>query len=92
MIWSSPPTVASTARIEGSANAAFRSRARSCADAPSCRVVGYSTGTSPVSSSSRRIACSCTAGAKPGAAQDGDSTATRSPGRAFGGWITGAPA
>lgn len=48
-------------------------------------VVGYSTGTSPVTSMSRRMACSCTAGATPGAANDGDSTATLSPGRAFGG-------
>ena len=48
-------------------------------------MVGYSTGTSPVSASSRRIACSCTAGASPGAANDGETTATRSPGAALAG-------
>ena len=63
MIWSSPPMVASTARISGSPNAALRSAARSTAVASSRRVVGYSTGTSPVTSCSRRSACSCTAGA-----------------------------
>ena len=89
MIWSSPPTVAITARICGSANAAFRSRARSSGLAPSCRVVGYSTGTSPVTSARRRIACSCTAGAKPGAANDGETTAILSPGWALGGWTSG---
>ena len=40
--------------------------------ASSRRVVGYSTGTSPVTSCSRRMACSCTAGATAGAANDGE--------------------
>ena len=88
MIWSSPPMVASTARISGSAKAAFRSAARSRGEASTRRVVGYSTGTRPVTSVSRRIACSCTAGATPGAANDGDSTATLSPGAALGGWAS----
>ena len=84
MIWSSPPILASTARMPGSANAAIRSAARSPGEAPSRRVVGYSTGSSPNSSRSRRIARSCTAGNRPGAANDGDTTATRSPAASFG--------
>ena len=79
MSWSSPPMVARTAPISGSANAAARSDARASGDAPSCLVVGYSTGSTPISSRSRRIATSWTAGKRPGAANDGDSTATRSP-------------
>jgi hypothetical protein len=43
--------------------------------APTSRVVGYSTGTRPVTSVSRRMACSCTAGKAPAAANDGESTA-----------------
>ena len=50
VIWSSPPIVASTARMSGSAKAALRSSARARGSAPTCRVVGYSTGTRPVSS------------------------------------------
>jgi hypothetical protein len=61
------------------------SAARACGLAPTWRVVGYSTGISPVTSRSRRTACSCTGGKAPGAANDGDSTAMRSPGRALGG-------
>ena len=78
--------VASTARISGSENASLRSRARSAALAPNSLVVGYSTGTKPVSSRNRCIACSWTAGATPGAAKEGDSTATLSPGRALAGF------
>jgi len=40
------------ARISGSANAAFRPRAWASGLAPSRRVVGYSTGTRPVTSAS----------------------------------------
>lgn len=85
VIWSSPPMVARMARISGSANAALMSAARSFGLASSCRVVGYSTGTGPVIWVSRFMACLCTAGATPGAANDGDSTATLSPRPAFGG-------
>src|SRR5665647_2100429 len=60
--------------------------ARAAGVAPTSRVVGYSTGISPVSSVSRRIACSCTTGNAPAAANEGEMTAMRSPGRAFGGW------
>src|SRR5690348_1854570 len=77
--------VARTPRISGSPNAAFRSAARSRGRAPTRRVVGYSTGINQVLSMRRRIACSCTAGATPGAAKEGDTTATLSPARAFGG-------
>src|SRR2546423_1812337 len=49
--------------MPGSANAAIRSAARACGEAPSCRVVGYSTGSRPISSRSRAIATSCTSGA-----------------------------
>src|SRR3954454_20195301 len=84
--WSLPPMVASTARISGSAKAALTSAARSTAVASSRRVVGYSTGTSPVTSSSRWSACSCTAAPTAGAANAGDSTATLSPGAALAGW------
>jgi hypothetical protein len=87
VIWSSPPIVASTARIAGSAYAAIRSAARSAAGAPSRRVVGYSTGSSSKSSRSRRMACSCCAGYAPGAAYDGETIATRSPGFSFGGTL-----
>jgi hypothetical protein len=73
------------ARMLGSANAAFRSAARAVGEASSCRVVGNSTGTRPVTSARRCMACSCTAGNAPGAAKEGDSTAMRSPGSAFGG-------
>ena len=88
VIWSSPPMAARMPRICGSANAALRSAARAAGSRPTCRVVGYSTGISPVTSASRRMACSCTAGKAPAAANDGDSTATRSPGRALGGWTS----
>src|SRR6185369_2469995 len=79
VIWSSPPMLARTARTVGSANAATRSAARSCGEAFTRRVVGYSTGSRPNSSRNRRIANSWTAGNMPGAANDGDTTATRSP-------------
>lgn len=62
-------------RLNRSANAALMSAARARAAAPIVRVVGYSTGMRPVTSVSRRIACSCTAGKAPGAANDGDKTA-----------------
>ena len=75
---------ASTPRIVGSANAVVTSAARASALAPSCRVVGYSTGISPVAAVRRRIACSCTAGETAGAANAGEITATRSPEWAFG--------
>src|SRR5690349_4062262 len=70
--------VARTALMLGSAQAAIRSAARSRGDAAR-RVVGNSTGIRPRSSRSRRIASSCTAGKTAGAANDGDTTATRSP-------------
>src|SRR5699024_7522097 len=54
-------------------------------EACSVRVVGNSTGTKPVSCLSRRRACSCTAGATAGAANDGERIATLSPGYALGG-------
>jgi hypothetical protein len=73
-------------RIDGSARAALMAAARSRGVAPTVRVVGYSTGTNPVTSVSRRIACSCTAGNAPAAANDGDKIAMRSPGWALGGW------
>ena len=76
MIWSSPPVVANTARIAGSAQAAIRSTARSAGVAPTVRVVGYSTGSSPHTSRIRRMACSCCAGYWPGAANDGETIAT----------------
>jgi len=79
VIWSSPPMVARIARMLGSANAALMSAARSWGLDPSLRVVGNSTGIKPVAAVSRRIACSCTAGASPGAANDGERIATRSP-------------
>jgi hypothetical protein len=84
VIWSSPPMVARIARMLGSANAALMSAARSSELDPSLRVVGNSTGIKPVAAVSRRIACSCTAGAIPGAANDGERTATRSPAMSFG--------
>jgi hypothetical protein len=71
--------------MAGSANAAIKSAARSFGDEPSCLVVGYSTGTSPKSWPNRSIASSCTAGHLPGAANDGETTATRSPAESFGG-------
>jgi hypothetical protein len=81
-----PPkgTTASMPRISGSAKAALTSAARAAGVAPTSRVVGYSTGISPVSSVSRRITCSCTSGNAPAAANEGERTAMRSPGRAFG--------
>jgi len=85
VIWSSPPIVARTALISGSAKAAIRSAARSCGAAASRRVVGYSTGTTPRSSRSRRMARSCTTGNTAGAANDGDTTATLSPACTLGG-------
>src|SRR5215472_2615450 len=91
VIWSSPPMTARTARMAGSANAALMSAARCSAVAPTRRVVGYSTGIRPVTSASRRMACSCTAGKAPGAANDGDTTATCSPLRALGGWTRSCP-
>src|SRR5215831_641719 len=87
VIWSSPPIVASTALMSGSANAAIRSSARARCGAPSCRVVGYSTGCSPISSRSRVIASSCTSGNGPGAANEGDTTATLSPGASLPGIV-----
>src|SRR6516162_4464361 len=87
VIWSSPPIVASTALMSGSANAAIRSSARARCEAPSCRVVGYSTGTSPISCRSRVIATSCTSGNGPGAANEGDTTATLSPGASLPGIV-----
>lgn len=60
-----PPTTARMPRIAGSAKAALMSAARSADVAPTWRVVGYSTGMSPVTSVSRPIACSCTAGKAP---------------------------
>jgi hypothetical protein len=86
MIWSSPPTTARIPRICGSAKAALMSAARATGVAPTSRVVGYSTGMRLVTSVSRRIACSCNSGKAPAAANDGERTAIRSPGRAFGGW------
>src|SRR6266581_4513566 len=86
VIWSSPPTTARIPRIAGSAKAALMSAARASGVAPTLRVVGYSTGIRPVTSVSRRIACSCTAGKAPAAANDGDRTAICSPRRALGGW------
>src|ERR1700678_1818336 len=83
VIWSSPPITARTARIRGSAKAALISAARASGVAPTARVVGYSTGIRPVTSVSRRIACSCTAGKAPAAANDGERTAICSPGRAL---------
>src|SRR5215469_6518795 len=75
-------------RIAGSAKAALTSAARSRAVAPTFRVVGYSTGIRPVTSESRRIACSCTSGKAPAAAHDGDRTAMRSSRCALGGWTS----
>ncbi len=49
------------------------------------RVVGYSTGSSPISSRSRRRPSSYTSGKMAGNPADGDTIATRSPGRGFGG-------
>src|SRR5262249_43954684 len=54
---------------------------------PFAEALQSATGTRPVTSVSRRIACSCSAGKAPAAANDGDTTATRSPLRALGGWI-----
>jgi len=53
-----PPTTARMPRISGSANAALTSAALASGLAPTRRVVGYSTGTRPVTSVNRRIACS----------------------------------
>jgi hypothetical protein len=50
-------------------------------------VVGYSTGSKPKSLRSRRIATSCTAGNIPGAANEGETTATRSPAVNFAGTV-----
>src|SRR5689334_6645169 len=77
--------VARTARMPGSAKAAIRSAARSCGDAPTLRVVGYSTGSRSNSARNRRMACSWIAGNRPGTANDGETTATRSPGFSFDG-------
>src|SRR5215467_3152395 len=77
---------ASTPRTAGSAKAALMSAARAMGAAPAMRVVGYSTGISPVTSVSRCMACSCRAGKTAGAANDGDRTAMRSPRRALAGW------
>ena len=71
--------LASTARTVGSVNADIRSAARARGEEFSWRVVGYSTGSKPNSRRSRTIATACTAGNIPGAANDGDITATRSP-------------
>lgn len=54
MIWSSPPMLAITALMSGSAKAAWMSAARSSGAAPIVRVVGYSTTFRPKSSWSRR--------------------------------------
>jgi len=80
VIWSSPPIVARTARIDGSANAVLRSSARS-RGLLALRVLGNSTGSTPTTVRSRRSACSWIAGNTAGTAHDGDKTATRSPGR-----------
>ena len=68
------------ARISLSESAALKSAARSSDEAPSFRVVGSSTGTNSVSSAKRRSACSCISRATAGAANDGESIATLSPG------------
>lgn len=73
----------------GSASAALMSRARSSGLESSCRVVGSSTGSRPGTSLSRRIACSCTARANPGAADEGGATAILAIARThgfLGGW------
>ena len=82
-MWSSPPMAERIARVVGSPNAALMSEARSSGVAPSRRVA-YSTGTSAVAVMSRRIACSWTAGANPGAENVVDRMATRSTGISFG--------
>ena len=53
VIWSSPPMLAITALMSGSANAAWMSSARSCGLESIFRVVGNSTGFSPKSRSRR---------------------------------------
>ena len=80
-----PPMTAITALISGSAKAAFESRARSCALAPTRRVVGDSIVTRPNRSRKTRMPISCTSGNTPAPAHDGETTATWSPRRSLGG-------
>src|SRR5690606_5146845 len=86
VIWSSPPIAAIAALMPGSANAACRSSARCRGVEPMTRVAGYSTGSSPYSSRSRRRPSSNGSGNTPARPEEGDSTAIRSPGTGFGGY------
>ncbi len=87
VIWSSPPMVARIAVTLGSVNAACTSAARSCGVASGFRVVGYSTGSRPNCSRRRRSPSSYGTGNMPGPPNDGERTATRSPGLALGGYV-----
>lgn len=85
MIWSSPPMLAITALMAGSATAAWMSTARSSGVEPSFRVVGYSTTFNPKASRSLRNPSSKGSGNWPGSPDEGDNTAIGSAGRGLAG-------